>query len=43
MDNWEQVEEGNRYYLLRWYTMRNINTGFCFILAVVKLTLYFVG
>jgi 1,4-dihydroxy-2-naphthoate octaprenyltransferase len=43
MDNWDKVEEGNRYYLLRWFTMRNINTGFCFILAVVKLTLYFIG
>jgi len=43
MDNWAQVEEGNRYYLLRWYTMRNINTGFCLILAAVKLTLYFLA
>jgi len=43
MDNWENVEKENRYYLLRWYTMRNINTGFCFILALVKLTLYFIG
>lgn len=41
MDNWDKVEEDNRYYLLRWYTMRNINTGFCLILAVVKLILYF--
>ena len=41
MDNWDKVEEENRYYLLRWYTMRNINTGFCLILAVVKLILYF--
>lgn len=39
MDNWPQIEPANRYYLLRWYTMRNINTGFCFILAVVKLVL----
>ena len=43
MDNWDKVEEGNRYYLLRWYTMRNINTGFCFILAIVKLILFFVN
>ena len=43
MDNWDKVEESNRYYLLRWYTMRNINTGFCLILAVVKLLLYFIG
>jgi len=43
MDNWEKVETENRYYLLRWYTMRNINTGFCLILALVKLTLYFIG
>ena len=43
MDNWANIEPENRYYLLRWYTMRNINTGFCFILAVVKLILYFVG
>ena len=37
MDNWEHIEKENRYYLLRWYTMRNINTGFCFIIAVVKI------
>ena len=43
MDNWDKVEEGNRYYLLRWYTMRNINTGFCFILALVKIILFIVG
>lgn len=43
MDNWDKVEEGNRYYLLRWYTMRNINTGYCVILLVVKLILYFVN
>lgn len=43
MDNWDKVEEDNRYYLLRWYTMRNINTGFCFILAIVKLILFFVN
>jgi len=42
MDNWDKVEPGNRYYLLRWYTMRNINTGFCLILAVVKLVLLLV-
>ena len=42
MDNWDKVEEGNRYYLLRWYTMRNINTGFCLILAIVKIILFFV-
>jgi len=42
MDNWENIEPANRYYLLRWYTMRNINTGFCMIIAVVKLLLYFV-
>ena len=39
MDNWKNIEQENRYYLLRWYTMRNINTGFCLILALVKLTL----
>lgn len=39
MDNWEHIEKENRYYLLRWYTMRNINTGFCFIIAVVKIAL----
>lgn len=43
MDNWDKVEVDNRYYLLRWYTMRNINTGFCFILAIVKLILFFVN
>lgn len=42
MDNWDKVEPENRYYLLRWFTMRNINTGFCFILAVVKIILFFV-
>ena len=42
MDNWEKVEEENRYYLLRWYTMRNINTAFCLILAVVKIVLYLI-
>lgn len=41
MDNWEHIEKENRYYLLRWYTMRNINTGFCFIIAVVKIVLLF--
>lgn len=41
MDNWEHIEKENRYYLLRWYTMRNINTGFCFIIAVVKIILLF--
>ena len=39
MDNWDKVEEDNRYYLLRWYAMRNINTGFCFIIAMVKIIL----
>lgn len=39
MDNWEQIEPSNRYYLLRWYTMRNVNTGFCLILAAVKIAL----
>ncbi len=42
MDNWAKVEKENRYYLLRWYTMRNINTGFCFIIAVVKILLFFI-
>ena len=42
MDNWANIEQGNRYYLLRWYTMRNINTGFCLILAVVKIVLLIV-
>ena len=42
MDNWDKVEQENRYYLLRWYTMRNINTAFCFILAVVKIVLYLI-
>jgi 1,4-dihydroxy-2-naphthoate octaprenyltransferase len=37
MDNWDKVEKENRYYLLRWYAMRNVNTGFCFILAIVKI------
>lgn len=39
MDNWNKVEKENRYYLLRWYAMRNVNTGFCFILAIVKIVL----
>ncbi len=39
MDNWDKVEKENRYYLLRWYAMRNVNTGFCFILAIVKIVL----
>lgn len=43
MDNWDKVEKENRYYLLRWYAMRNINTGFCFILAVVKIALSLVA
>jgi len=42
MDNWDKVEPENRYYLMRWYAMRNVNTGFCFIMAVVKVTLYIV-
>ncbi len=40
MDNWDKIEPENRYYLLRWYTMRNINTGFCAIIAIVKIVLY---
>ncbi len=40
MDNWDKVEQGNRYYLLRWYAMRNVNTGFCLLLMIVKITLY---
>ena len=43
MDNWAQIEEANRYYLLRWYTMRNINTGFCAILAIVKIIVTVIG
>ena len=39
MDNWENIEPANRYYLMRWYAMRNVNTGFCFILIVVKILL----
>lgn len=40
MDNWDKIEPENRYYLMRWYAMRNVNTGFCLIMALVKLTLY---
>ncbi len=40
MDNWDKIEPENRYYLMRWYAMRNINTGFCAILALVKIVLY---
>lgn len=42
MDNLEEhVRNNNDYYIVRWYTMRNINTGFCLIVAVVKLVLLF--
>ena len=41
MDNWDKVEPGNRYYLMRWFAMRNVNTGFCVIMMIVKLVLYF--
>ncbi len=40
MDNWDKIEPENRYYLMRWYAMRNVNTGFCLIMAIAKLTLY---
>lgn len=43
MDNWDKIEPENRYYLMRWYAMRNVNTGFCLILAAVKLTLYIIS
>jgi hypothetical protein len=43
MDNWDKIEQDNRYYLMRWYTMRNVNTGFCLIMAVVKITLYIIS
>ena len=43
MDNWENIEKANRYYLMRWYAMRNVNTGFCFILIVVKIVLSIIG
>jgi len=43
MDNWDKIEPANRYYLMRWYAMRNVNTGFCLILAAVKLTLYIIS
>ena len=43
MDNWDKVEQDNRYYLMRWYAMRNVNTGFCLIMAVVKITLYIIS
>ena len=39
MENWDKIEPANRYYLMRWYTMRNVNTGFCLILIVVKIVL----
>lgn len=41
MDNWGNIAEENRYYLLRWYTMRNINTGYCLIIIIVKIVLLF--
>ena len=28
---------------MRWYTMRNVNTGFCLIMALVKITLYIIS
>ena len=43
MDNWDKIEQDNRYYLMRWYAMRNVNTGFCLIMAVVKITLYIIS
>lgn len=42
MDNWDNIAEDNRYYLLRWYTMRNINTGYCLIIIIVKIALLFI-
>ncbi|MBR3648118.1 MAG: prenyltransferase [Paludibacteraceae bacterium] len=43
MDNWDKVEPENRYYLMRWFAMRNVNTGFCLIMALVKITLYIIS
>ncbi len=43
MDDLEMhVANHNDYYIVRWYVMRNVNTGFCLILAVVKIVLLFV-
>lgn len=39
MDNWDKIEPENRYYLMRWYAMRNVNTGFCLIIMIVKIVL----
>lgn len=43
MDNWDKVEPGNRYYLMRWFAMRNVNTGFCLIMMAVKIVLYIIS
>ena len=43
MDNWDKVEPGNRYYLMRWFAMRNVNTGFCLIMMLVKIVLYIIS
>lgn len=43
MDNWDKIEPANRYYLMRWYAMRNVNTGFCLILMIVKIVLLLLG
>ena len=43
MDHLEQlVAAGNDYYIVRWYVMRNVNSGFCLILAIVKVVLLFI-
>ena len=43
MDNWDKVEPENRYYLMRWFAMRNVNTGFCLIMMAVKIVLYIIS
>ena len=40
MDDLEQhVANNNDFYIVRWYVMRNINTGYCAIICLVKLAL----
>lgn len=43
MELWNKVEPENRYFLIRWYTMRNVNTAFCVIMILVKITLYIIS
>lgn len=43
MDHLDQlVAAGCDYFAVRWLVMRNVNAGFCLILAIVKVVLLFV-